>query len=89
MAVKGGEEEKPVNHSILIGLGLRCPRRLGNSIVHISLRRSSDNCISPSGKNPPGKFHFSFTSSPTDIHNTDADYQDNCHEYPAIYLTTT
>ena len=47
----------------------------GPSIAPISLRRYSENHISPSGKYPPGKFNFSFIPSPTDIRNTGADYK--------------
>ncbi len=48
----------------------------GTSIAPISLRRSSENYISPSGKyvpDPPGIFYFSFVPSPTDTRNTGAD----------------
>ena len=49
-------------------------RTCGDRIAHISPRRSSENYISPSGKYPPGKLHFSFTPSPTDTRNTSADF---------------
>jgi hypothetical protein len=50
----------------------------GTSIACISLRRSLENHISPSGKYLPRKYYFSFTHSPTDTHNTGADFKDNC-----------
>ena len=61
--------------SFSLYLDCRSFPRLGNSIGHICLRRSSENYNSPSGKDTLGKFHFSFTSFSTDIHNTDADYK--------------
>ena len=56
------------------GEGIGPSEHGGDRIARISLRRSSENYISPSGKYPPGKLHFSFTPSPTDTRNTSADF---------------
>ena len=56
------------------GEGIGPSEHGGDRIARISPRRSSENYISPSGKYPPGKLHFSFTPSPTDTRNTSADF---------------
>ena len=56
------------------GEGIGPSEHGGDRIARISLRKSSENYMSPSGKYPPGKLHFSFTPSLTDTRNTSADF---------------
>jgi hypothetical protein len=79
MEAQGGEGKDALYFTDLL-INVSFSLWMGNSIAHISLRRSSENYVSPSGKLSSGETPFlSFTSSPTDTHNTVADFKGTEH----------
>ena len=72
MAAKGGEEE--IRTSFMSDNISEHSNYSVGEVLLISVYEEARRTTSPLQVSyPPGKLHFSFTSSPTDIHNTCAD----------------